>query len=174
MEYTIEEYRRGYTIWAAYRAAQAGSSKAKGPEFSSALKSCGVIEFFQGYSGSCVTEAKLNARHREWCWAVMDHLEENYQKEVSYGIAAKLIAVFLKGDFILSGHGYTPLGRIVHPPIDSFLLKGVDSAMGTKLCSTYKWQKLDEDTYFELLSKLRQCIESDVPFWHIEQYWELN
>lgn len=172
MNYDINEYRRAFCLWAAFRSAQAGSSKAKGKEFTSALESCGLIEFLDDPNSEDCDEQQFNEKHKEWVSFICDHVRSKYGKEVSYGIAAKLVAVFIKGYFILSGKQGTCLAKVAHPPIDSFLLKGIDENRGTNLSKRYKWQKLDERTYFELLSELHK-IKGAGPFWAIEKYWKL-
>ncbi len=172
MNYDINEHRRAFCIWAAFRAAQAGSSKAKGNEFASALASCGLIEFLDVPNNENCDEHQFNQKHKEWISFIRRHVHSNHDKEISYGIAAKLVAVFIKGYFILAGKEETHLAKIAHPPIDSYLLKGIDDKFKTTLSKKYKWQKLDSETYFELLSELRK-IKGDGPFWAIEKYWKL-
>ena len=142
MTFTVHEYRLGYAVWAAYRAAQAGSSKAKGPEFSAALKKCGVVAYLDSYDGSEVDSDVYKENHDKWCEEPVDYIKKTYNKEITYGIAAKLIGIFVKGYFILAGNENQPLSKVAHPPIDSYLLKGIDKEKGTKLDKEYKWQKL--------------------------------
>lgn len=172
MNYDINEYRRAFCLWAAFRAAQAGSSKAKGKEFTSALEACGLIDFLDTPNSEDCDEEQFNEKHKGWVSFICNHIRSNYSKEISYGIAAKLVAVFIKGYFILAGKQGTCLAKVAHPPIDSFLLEGIDEDCGTNLSKRYKWQKLDEDTYFKLLSELNK-IKGAGPFWAIEKYWKL-
>ena len=174
MTFTIREYRLGFAVWAAYRAAQAGSSKAKGIEFSAALKACGVVSYIDKYDGAEVSADSYKKKHDEWCEAVIKHIRDNYGKKITYGIAAKLLGVFVKGYFILAGNENKPLSRVAYPPIDSFVLRGVDKAKGTKLSKEYKWQKLNKNKYHELLEKLREQLGCDEELWRIEQYWDLG
>jgi len=174
MAFTVKTYRFEYAVWAAYRAAQAGSSKAKGPEFSDALKQCGIVSYLDSYEGIMVDSDTYKKNHDKWCEEVIRHLKDVYKKEITYGIAAKLLGIFIKGYFILAGNEDQPLSKVAHPPIDSYLLKGIDKAKGTKLNEDYKWQKLDKEKYYELLSALRDMLEDDEEFWRIEKYWKLS
>lgn len=175
MTYTVTEYRLDYAIWAAYRAAQAGSAKAKGPELSEALKNCGVISYINSYSRcQVISENDFNDRHKKWCKLIIEKVETDFQKEISYGIAAKLLNVFFKGYFILAGNENTSLGMVAHPPIDSVLLKAFDKEKSTKLANKYKWQKLNETEYFDLIRFLKIGIDNNEPFWKIEKYWKLK
>ena len=174
MTFTVREYRLGYAVWAAYRAAQAGSSKAKGKELSAALKNCGVVSYVDNYDGTEVGSDTYKTKHDEWCDAIIKHLKEKYKKEITYGIAANLLGIFIKGYFILAGNDDQSLSKVAHPPIDSFLLKGIDKAKGTKLDKEYKWQKLDKNKYYELLAKLKEQLVENEEIWKIEKYWELG
>ena len=84
------------------------------------------------------------------------------------------MGIFVKGYFILAGNEDTPLSKVAHPPIDSFLLKGIDKAKGTKLDKEYKWQKLDKEKYYELLAKLEAQLVENEELWKIEKYWDLG
>lgn len=174
MAYSINKYRLDYTIWAAYRAAQAGSSKAKGPEFTYALKKCGVIEYVDSYKNTDLIQADFDKLHKRWCNSVINTIKKEYQKDISYGIAAKLIGVFLKGYFILANNEKQPLAVVVHPAIDSYLLKGIDAVKGTNLSNNYKWQKLDESEYYKLVQELYKQLNSGEPLWCLEEFWVLK
>jgi hypothetical protein len=174
MTFTIQEYRLEYAVWAAYRAAQAGSAKAKGPELSDALKKCGVVAYIDSYDGKEVDPDTYRKNHDKWCEETIKHLKNNFNKDITYGIAAKLVGIFIKSYFILAGNEKQPLSKVAHPPIDSFLLKGIDKEKGTKLEKEYKWQKLNKDQYYELLEKIRGNLEKDEEFWKIKKYWKLG
>jgi Protein of unknown function (DUF938) len=174
MTYTIAKNRLDFAIWAAYRAAQAGSAKGTGPELSKALKISGVITYIDSYTGILVTDLEFNTLHKKWCHLIMNTLKHECNKEISYGRSAKLLNVFLKGYFILANNEQTPLGMVVHPPIDSKLIESMDKAKKTKYHNKYKWQKLNEHEYFEILGILKSMIEPNDPLWKIEQYWSLS
>ncbi len=174
MTFTVRDYRLGYAVWAAYRAAQAGSSKAKGIELSAALKNCGVVSYIDDYDEGEVSQETYKEKHDEWCAAVIKYIKDNFKKEITYGIAAKLVGVFVKGYFILAGNEDQSLSKVAYPPIDSFLLKGIDKEKGTKLEKEYKWQKLDKEKYYELLTKLKEHLGENEEFWKIEKYWKLG
>ena len=109
MTYPVREYRLGYAVWAAYRAAQAGSSKAKGKELSAALKNCGVVSYIDNYDGAEIDADTYRKKHDEWCAAFIKYIKDNFKKEITYGIASKLLGIFVKGDFILAGNKDQPL-----------------------------------------------------------------
>jgi hypothetical protein len=96
---------------------------------------------------------------------------------VTYGRAAKLVAVYLKA-IVLMGDSYnSPLGRNLHPPIDRILLRSLASLKSIasphqKSWGGINWTELDEPAYHELISQLRDVIGAGAPFWVIEEYWQ--
>lgn len=174
MAHTLDRYRLDYTIWAAYRAAQAGSSKAKGSEFTFALKACGVIEYIDRYKNEKISQNEFDSLHRDWCDSIINTLKNDFSKNIEYGIAAKLIGVFLKGYFILANNEKQPLSVVIHPPIDSFLLKGIDSKNNTNYFNAYRWQKLSKPQYFELFTAIKSHLKDGEPLWFLEEFWILN
>jgi len=68
---------------------------------------------------------------------------------------------------MLLGNEETSLGLVIHLPIDSSLLKGIDKEKNTKLDKKYKWQKLDEQQYFELIEIFKVKIIPNEPLWKI-------
>jgi hypothetical protein len=95
---------------------------------------------------------------------------------VTYGRAAKLVAVYLKAMVIMGDLVDTPFGRSMHPPIDRLLLQKLASA--PQIQSTHKtewrntnWTQLSEPEYYELVAQLREVVAGDAPFWMLEEYW---
>jgi hypothetical protein len=100
-------------------------------------------------------------------------------KNVTFGRAAKLIGIYLKGMVVLgSGYG-SSLSRVAHPPIDSILLSKL--ARSPEVVSAHKagwarvrWTQLDEGAYYRLIGQLRAALSPDAPFWILEQYWTVT
>ncbi|WP_153067283.1 hypothetical protein [Steroidobacter cummioxidans] len=171
MSYSINIARERFSLWAACRAAQAGSAKAKRSELIAALEACGVIEFLRDAENHSISIERYDREYEKWVIGVQSHLEQVVKKPVMFGVAAKLVSTYLKSVFLLGGFHDTPLSHHLTPPVDSILLKGLDDAHGTNLTSTYKWQKLTRQDYLELLVTLRKFGGSG-PVWHLEQYWK--
>ncbi len=117
--------------------------------------------------------------HRKWCSAVCEFLGECGVANTTYGRAAKLIAVYLKCMVVIGGEGYSPLGRVVHPPIDRILLQNLAGAPEVNSPHKPRWRKtnwtqLDSDQYYTLVSELRAALPAEQPFWMLEQYWTLR
>jgi len=170
MTYSLAVAQKHFYSWAACRAAQAGSSKAKRREFLGALQHSGVMEYLTQKPTPAPTADQFDALFYNWVERTIDFLKTEHQKEVSFGVSAKLISVYLKGAWVLHSTENCSLARLIHPPIDSILLQAIDSVKGTSLSKKYKWQKLDRPQYESLLKSLRS-IANNGPFWQIEEHW---
>jgi hypothetical protein len=115
--------------------------------------------------------------HRDWCSKISATLVSRNVQGVTYGRAAKLVAVYLKTIVLMGSAADSSLGHYMHPPIDRRLLQGL--AASTRMVSPHKaewrtisWTKLDQEGYFALVQQLRAALPTDAPFWTIEEYWE--
>ena len=53
----------------------------------------------------------------------MATLDERGVEDVTFGKAAKLLAIYLKSMIIVGGHHESPFARVAAPPIDEILLR---------------------------------------------------
>ncbi len=166
----METIRHRYYAWAACRAVQAGSSKAKRHEFIDALESCGVVKAALTWNEVPTDRQAYDALFFAWVENVVDHVQDKYQKRVSFGIAARLVSVYLKGALLLHGEVDSPAVAHVHPPIDRLLLKALDTRFNTRLSKRFKWQKIGRAAYQELIDELRE-LDPDQPLWLLERHW---
>jgi hypothetical protein len=172
----IEEHRHRFCAWAAARAAQRQFTSVR--NLCRALETCSVREFLASAEAETIDEAGFEARHRQWCHSVMRSLNEAGVQNVTYGRAAKLLAVYLKGMVVLGPVNGT-LGSVAHPPVDLILLRNLcrdaDVESPWKAAWTkVKWTKLNEGAYYELIGQLREALPSAAPFWQIERYWTVT
>ena len=72
----------------------------------------------------------------------------------------------------MSENWNTPLGRMMHPPVDRILLQRLASKFGKAAWRTIPWTRLDDHNYYELVKELRELIPTSKPFWLLEEYWE--
>lgn len=177
MPYDIFEHRHRFSAWAAARAAQVRSGiTVRDPV--QALEKCGIVEFLKDHESLQLGQAQFNDLHRTWCKSVMSSFVTNGNTHITFGRAAKLIAVHLKSMVVLNADS-CELARVAHPPIDSIMLQNL--ARSTHAESSYKqrwesikWTQLEEDEYYQLVSELVTCIEPDSPLWHLEKYWTIT
>lgn len=86
------------------------------------------------------------------------------------------MAIYLKTMVVLGGHEQTPLGMMLHPPIDAILLAALSrdpsfSKTHRSLWRRTRWTQLGEEEYDEVIASLRDAGLAENGFWRIERYW---
>ena len=175
MSYDLAEHRHRFAVWAGARAAQRGFTTLK--NLRDALQATDIREVLSARQTLQLSAADFDALHHQWCSSICLRLLERQISKVTYGRAAKIVAVYLKTIVIMGGGCDSSLGRSLHPPIDRILLRGLASS--DKITSPHKaewrsinWTQLDAPAYGRLIRQLRGAIPADAPFWTIEEYWE--
>lgn len=172
--YTFSEHRHRFSTWAAARAAQRGFTSVG--KLVEALEGCGVVEFASRVGKRRVSEADYDAEHARWCDRIMGRLRRRGVRNVTFGRAAKLVAVYLKVMIVIGPYARAPVARIVHPPIDRILLRALARVPGIpgpirREWARLNWTTLDKRGYFQLIRQLRGCLGEGKPMWRLEKYW---
>lgn len=176
MNYTFDEHRYNFAVWTAARAAQRGV-KGFSIEYINSL-------FLELEIQSELSNAKFKS-YKEFDLVhsvICNKLIEQSIKDISinsklrlsekltYGRAAKLIAIFIKTNFVLGENGKGNFSKFAHPPIDRIML--TNAKKDRKIDSIPNWSKLDEEQYFNVLDKLR--VYENEGLWSLERYWKLT
>jgi hypothetical protein len=72
-----------------------------------------------------------------------------------YGVVSKIIAIYFKVTLIIPGKAPLSLIKKIYPPIDSFNISKI------KGFEKLKWTKLDEDTFYKMMSSLENQLENE-------------
>jgi hypothetical protein len=176
MTYDFDTHRHNFAAWTAARATQRGWTGARTEILGKALERCGVKKFANNPLPTTITTNEFNELHRKWCNKIRRLLEENGVQDVTYGRAAKLLAVYLKSRIIVSSPPACPLAMVVHPPIDRTLLQEIvkDKAVHSTHKPSWRkvnWTTLSDTEYYKLILELRDALAEDEPFWKLEKYW---
>ena len=174
--YTIEEHRHNFSAWAAARAAQRGFTDVN--NLKRALEGCGVREFLQNTQAGDTSFKQYHDLHSNWCNSVMEYLESLGLESVTFGRAAKLIAIYVKSMVVIRDET-SSLAINALPPIDGVLLKNISKDRTLekdfrKKCANIKWTQLDENEYNQLIEDLKKYIILDQPMWSLEHYWTVT
>lgn len=175
MAYDISEHRHRFSVWAAARATQRGFARVD--VLRDALEQCGVREFLLSPDAFQTDEDHFRVLHNAWCRSIVQFLEGTHPN-VSFGRAAKLIAVYLKSMVVLA-RPETSLARVAHPPIDAILLNNIGHASNVlsphkRLWRRVKWTQLQEEAYYAVVKQLRETVGAEEPFWKLEQFWTVT
>ena len=173
--YGIVTHRHRFALWAAARAAQRGFSGGTLRNLSDALEQCGVCGLIRAPSALATRAEAFEELHRQWCTSICDSLRKRGAQGVTYGRAAKLVAIYLKTMVIISGSEGSELARAIHPPVDNILLTRLAGAaeVQSRHKSAWrgtKWTQLDARRYYALIAQLRTALPEQ-PFWMCEKYW---
>ncbi len=140
MSYDLPEHRHRFAVWAAARASQHGFTTVE--PLRDALQATDIRKVLSAPQTLQLSALQFDALHRRWCSSICSSLGQRRIAKVTYGRAAKLVAVYLKA--------------IVHKAA----------------WRSINWTQLNESAYGELIGQLRNAIPCGAPFWTIEEYWE--
>ena len=170
MSYDLFEHRHRFAVWAAARASQRGFTSVD--VLREALERSDIVRFVQNPESLETDEIAFLAHHRSWCTAVVERLQNRGIANVSYGRAAKLIAVYLKAMIVVGPHATSSLASVAHPPIDRILLQNLPSSdVASPNKSKWRvttWTTLDAAGYYALVSELREVLAKNGPLWPLE------
>lgn len=177
MSYCIDQHAHTYAAWAASRGASVVNCRFKVEEGRDLLESCGFVSSLS--SPEQLPEPELiDHRHQRW----RNKLIKNAQRigiEMTHGVAAKLVNLYLKSRFVCGGHHNHPHVACLHPPIDSVMLTALAKANaggfeeGWKRLQKQRWSKLHSHQYQTAINLIRSCM-GNKPIWKIEEYWQGN
>jgi hypothetical protein len=173
--YSLFTHRHNFAVWAAARASQRGFTNVS--TLKAALEASQLHLEIQDLSKWPVRADQFDTFHRLYCNRIVDRLGGANVANVSYGRAAKLVAVYLKSMIVVSQHAGSTFANIIHPPVDRTLLQALakDRRFDQEFrrrCRSLSWTTLSESQYFALIEEFRRN-ELDRPaFWMIERYWD--
>lgn len=175
-DYTIEEHKHKFACWAASRAASVSRvCRFRVEEGVKILEGCGFDEKqLKSLDNLPDSDEKFEEKHKEWCKKAIESSKGKVSGEFTYGIAAKLINCYLKARFVCGGHHKAERVGLIHPPIDSLLLKKIKEKFGNdkdlKGLKT-SWSKFDEVDYDEAIKVIKEITNGE-PLWKIEYCWQ--
>jgi hypothetical protein len=156
-----------FFAWAAARAAQAGSSKTTVAVLRQALIDAGAHTWWQSASTATTPQA-YDAWHDGVVGDVLSKMST--VPGMTWGIAAKLVNVFVKGRWLLGGNDADSMVSFGHPALDSIMLKIIDGKYGSRYSAHMRWQRMSRQEYAEVIAFLRGKHLNDA-LWTLEADW---
>ena len=144
-------YIHNFACWAAARAVQNPHLNGTGTE--KIRKALDDIDIYSHVEDSTKLLDYTNA-HK----AIVDELliKLDWKKYADkFGVASKIIAIYFKVTLIIPGKVPLSLIKKIYPPIDSFNISKI------KGFEKLKWTKLDEVTFYEMMSSLENQLENE-------------
>ena len=177
VDYDIFRHRHNFSVWAAARAAQRRFTTVD--KLREALQCSGLIEFIRDQAASQIDAATFATHHNKWCEKIIEILKHSGVENVTFGRAAKLVAVYIKSMVVVGPHTQTSLARVAHPPIDRILLQNLSHLRQLprdtrKVFRTTTWTDLSRDQYYALIRLILHSVPNVDPFWRLEEYWTVT
>ena len=179
MPYTIEEHRHRFAAWAAGIAVSRGTGVSV--ELSQRLlKDCVFNHAHTDFPSRATLKilpdpGDFDSTHREW----RNQIISNSRIQITHGIAAKMINVYLKALFVCGGHHDDPRVKAIHPPIDRLLLTELSKIEFFREdeewneLRTKSWTKFDSEAYEKVIELIKRYIKyPQEPLWKIEEHWQ--
>ncbi len=173
--YDIFRHRHNFSVWAAARATQRRFTTATVDKLRDALQNSGLVEFVRDHVSSEIDATTFSKRHAEWCNKIIEALEDSGVKDVTFGRAAKLVAVYIKSMVVVGPYSETILARVAHPPIDRIILQNLSRLENMppdtrKTFRTTKWTSLTHNEYSDLIRLIKDSVPNLDPFWRLEEH----
>jgi hypothetical protein len=163
--YSFQEHIHNYAVWTAARATQRKFTTTA--KIKRAIEGSALREFSE--TGKCDSQDAYDTFHRRCAHQLIDGFDDSLRDKATYGIAAKIIAVYLKTALIIPSGGENTISQLIHPPIDRILLTNLSREHNIKQLCVKGWTALTENEYWELCKRIQ---ENELPFnWTLERYW---
>jgi hypothetical protein len=160
-KYTIHQHLHNFAVWTSSRAVQRCFTSTK--NIANAIESSGLRNFVETFNG--IGKAEFENFHIKCAQKITTTLKK---ENCTYGIAAKIIAVYLKTSLVIYSKGMNC--ENIHPPLDRILLTNFKKCNGLKNYIYKPWTQLDKKAYWKLISLIEKQ-EGNVS-WEIEKFWK--
>jgi hypothetical protein len=174
MAYTIEEHKHRFAAWAASRAASVKGCRFAAEKGKAILEEAG-LNLLLGNPDNLPQPECFDDAHRKWRQAVIDAAVKR-KLALTHGVAAKLINVYFKSQFVCGGHHNHANVRGIHPPVDSVLLDELASQdigglrHAWRKAKRIRWSQFNSEDYEGVIQNIRAAMDG-AALWEVEQYW---
>lgn len=175
MPYLIEEHRHRFAAWAASRAASVKGCRFTVEIGRALLEAAGLHTIAETPER---LPTNIDYEHKNWRQTIIKNGKTKYDLNITHGVAAKLINVYLKSLLVCGGYHNHEKVKALHPPVDSLLLSELEEKNVGGLREIWKhygnirWSKFSSDEYEDLIKKIQQVLQPEAGLWSIEEYWK--
>lgn len=164
-EYSFEQHVHNYAVWTAARAVQRKFTTTANIKW--AIEQT-TLRSFAAHNDINSAE-QYDELHKCWAENLIHAFSNIGVQDCTYGRAAKVISIYLKTSVLLCNRASCRASQLIHPPIDSILLKRIASKSGLKDLSQIRWTHLSKLEYWSLVKRLKDHFGSFD--WRLEEYW---
>jgi hypothetical protein len=167
--YHFNDHRHNYAVWTAARAVQRGFTVTTAT-IREAIEKSGLREFAE--DNKPYNHTDFEVFHLMCAYNLMDSFKSKAVNNISYGRAAKIIAVYLKTAVVLCSKGACHKSQVIHPPLDRILLQNLaKNVAGLEKLAMITWTGLNADRYWKIAELIKEQYGSFN--WQLEEYWEV-
>jgi len=173
--YTIEEHTHRFAVWTSARAAS--KSRLKNSEVQNLMESIKLRQRVEMLRN----EPLLNDEYyHNWIFELGTKLvidakliaETDFKRDqFTFGVAAKIISIYIKTAEVLPTCGKSNLSAIAYPPIDGILIRNFNAANNMSLRTA--WSKFEWEDYKQVILAIRDRYPG-VPMWQVESLWAIG
>lgn len=185
--YNIVEHRHRFAMWTAARAVArgfAGTSVIKIAIDGTGLRALAADpESWPALEADSIQDELISQLMMQFAkLGVFEKTKSGQRKnplnpENCYGIAAKVVAIYLKATIIIGANWQHPFASRIYPPIDRTLLKNLckkhDFARDPDRKGPHplKWTELNKTRHKNLIDEMRKAELDKDGFWRVEKDW---
>ncbi len=160
--YNFNQHRHNFAVWTAARAVQRNFTSTE--NIAKAIEKSELRNFIESYK--YISQTEFNDFHVKCAKKLIKSLQV---QKCTYGIAAKIIAIYLKTAWILYSKGQ--FCENIHPPLDRVLITNFIKCNNIKEYKYKPWTKLTQTDYWKLIEIIEKYNGS--VDWKLERYWKL-
>lgn len=160
-QYTIHQHMHNFAVWTSSRAVQRGFTSTK--NIANAIEKSGLKDFVESYNG--IDKKDFKKFHIKIAEKLIYELSEY---NCTYGMAAKIISIYLKTSLIIYNRGKNC--NNIHPPLDKILIIKLIKCNYIKDYTYKPWRKFNKKDYWELITIIEKH-KFNVD-WEIEKFWK--
>jgi hypothetical protein len=135
-----------------------------------AIENAGLRDFMESEKEYSFIE--FDTFHKSCASKIIDSFKNQGIENVSYGRAAKIIAIYLKTTVVLCNKASCSKSDVIHPPVDRILLQNLSKTEpGLKELADKNWTMLDLEKYWQIVELIRSQFGSFN--WRLEYFWEV-
>lgn len=171
--YSIKDHKHRFAAWAAGRAASV-----KGCRFSVEVGR-EIIEYvrlerFIENPDDLPQAHDVDRMHKLWREAAILKSQE-IGHELTHGVAAKLINVYLKSALVCGGYHDHLKVKLLHPPVDGLILgellyRDIGNHDFWRNAVRIRWSKFSSDQYDDVIINIRKLMPEGT-LWKVESFW---
>src|SRR3990172_188327 len=171
MPYTIEEHRHRFAAWAAGTAANVKGCRFSVEQGKAILEGAGLSLLLHD-PANLPNPLDVDIAHRAWRKDVIAAAQRQ-GLNFTHGVAAKLINIYFKAGFVCAGHHNDARVQVLHPPIDSVLLRELSEQNVGGFHHVWnearriRWSRFNSQQYEKVIKSIRAALQDNAPIWTV-------